>query len=92
MTKKHAVAFVSVLAFVVSESAFAYVGPGAGLSLIGALWGLIVAIVAALGFIILWPMRRMRRQRAMAQRGTDNQPTRKRENPSIDDEGGREAS
>lgn len=92
MTKKHAVAFLSVCAFVVSESAFAYVGPGAGLSLIGALWGLIVAIVAALGFIILWPMRRMRRQRAMAQRASDDQSTHKRESPSIDDEGGREAS
>jgi len=35
------------------------------LSLLGALWGLLLAVAAALGFIILWPLRRMR-QRARA--------------------------
>jgi membrane protein implicated in regulation of membrane protease activity len=45
--------------------AAAYVGPGAGLSLLGAFWGLLLAVVAALGFVILWPLRRMfRRDRA----------------------------
>ena len=38
--------------------AAAYVGPGAGLSLLGALWGVVIAVGAALGFIILWPLRR----------------------------------
>lgn len=38
--------------------AAAYVGPGAGISMLGALWGLVVAIAAALGFILLWPLRR----------------------------------
>ena len=38
--------------------AVAYVGPGAGLTLLGALWGLIAAIVMSVGFIILWPFRR----------------------------------
>jgi hypothetical protein len=37
----------------------AYVGPGAGLSLLGALWGLAVAILAALAFVIVWPVRRL---------------------------------
>jgi membrane protein implicated in regulation of membrane protease activity len=55
------------LLFVVSGilPAAAYVGPGAGLSLLGAFWGLLLAVVAALGFVILWPLRRMfRRDRA----------------------------
>lgn len=47
--------------------AAAYVGPGAGLSLMGALWGLVVAIGAALGFVLLWPFRRMIRGRRAAQ-------------------------
>lgn len=38
--------------------AAAYVGPGAGITLLGALWGVLIAIAAAVGFIILWPLRR----------------------------------
>jgi len=40
-------------------AAFAYVGPGAGLTLIGSLIGAVVAIVLALGAILLWPLRRL---------------------------------
>jgi membrane protein implicated in regulation of membrane protease activity len=43
--------------------AMAYVGPGAGLSLLGAFWGLLVAILAALAFVIVYPVRRMMRAR-----------------------------
>jgi membrane protein implicated in regulation of membrane protease activity len=39
--------------------AMAYVGPGAGLSLLGAFWGLLVAILAALAFVVLYPIRRL---------------------------------
>jgi hypothetical protein len=46
-----------------SPAAEAYVGPGAGLSLLGALWALIVAIGAAVAFIVAWPIRRMRRRK-----------------------------
>lgn len=44
-------------------AAQAYVGPGAGLSLLGALWGVVAAIGAALLFVIMWPIRRMRRRK-----------------------------
>jgi hypothetical protein len=37
--------------------AAAYVGPGAGISMLGALWGLIVGVVMALGVILFWPIR-----------------------------------
>jgi hypothetical protein len=52
-----------VLALTASEAAFAYVGPGAGLSLLGALWGLIAALGAAVLFVILWPLRQARKRR-----------------------------
>lgn len=46
--------------------ALAYVGPGAGLTLLGALWGLIVAVVVSVGFILMWPLRRLMRRNRQA--------------------------
>lgn len=47
-------------------AANAYVGPGAGLSLLGALWGLILAMVTAAIFVFAWPVRKMLRRRREA--------------------------
>lgn len=46
--------------------ALAYVGPGAGLTLLGALWALILAIVMSVGFVLIWPFRRYLRRRKQA--------------------------
>jgi membrane protein implicated in regulation of membrane protease activity len=43
-------------------TAFAYVGPGAGLTMIGALWAVILAVLMALFFVVAWPVRRMLRR------------------------------
>lgn len=43
--------------------AAAYVGPGAGLSLLGALWGVLIAVGLAVGFVIIWPIRSILKQR-----------------------------
>ena len=51
------------LTFGVVNTASAYVGPGAGLSLLGALWGLLAAVLAAVAFIVLWPFRKMLKSR-----------------------------
>jgi membrane protein implicated in regulation of membrane protease activity len=56
-----------------SQPALAYVGPGAGLSLLGALWGLLLALGAALIFLVLWPWRRYRQKRAQARKADDGQ-------------------
>lgn len=56
-----------------SQPALAYVGPGAGLSLLGALWGLLLALGAALVFLVLWPWRRYRQKRAQARQAADAQ-------------------
>ena len=45
------------------DTAAAYVGPGAGLTMLGALWAVILALFAALFFVVAWPVRRMLRQR-----------------------------
>src|SRR5690606_22873075 len=73
------------------HTADAYVGPGAGLSLLGALWALIVAIAAALASIIAWPIRRMRRRKreerelaAAKERGDDSAKPSTDTSPSTD--------
>ena len=55
------------LAVGIAAPAAAYIGPGAGLSVIGAFWGLLMAVFAALAFIVSWLIRRLlRRQSACA--------------------------
>jgi uncharacterized membrane protein len=55
------------------HTAAAYVGPGAGLSMLAALWAVIAAILFALAGLVIWPIRAMRRRRralATAKAGT----------------------
>ena len=57
------------MVFCLPEMAIAYVGPGAGLTLIGSLIGLLIAILTALGIILYWPVR------ALIRRIRGKQPT-----------------
>lgn len=50
------------LGFVTVEPALAYIGPGAGLSLLAAFWTLLTAVVTAIGFLVIWPLRRRLRR------------------------------
>ena len=54
---------IAALACFFPAPVFAYVGPGAALSLLGALWGMVVAVGAAVAFAVAWPLRRFLRQR-----------------------------
>lgn len=63
---KSTVALFTLVFSLLAVPAHAYVGPGAGLSLLGALWALVAAIATALIFVIAWPIRRMRRRKREA--------------------------
>ena len=41
----------------------AYIGPGAGIPVLGSLLGIIAAVVLALAAILAWPVRRMMKNR-----------------------------
>ena len=50
----------------VATPAFAYIGPGAGITVLGALWGVVVAVVLALAALLVWPLRALFRRRRRA--------------------------
>jgi hypothetical protein len=60
---------LSLLLF--APPAFAYIGPGAGITMLGALWGVVVAVVLALAAILLWPVRILFRRRRKGARPAD---------------------
>jgi hypothetical protein len=43
--------------------AMAYFGPGAGITMLGAIWGVLLAIAFALFALLAWPVRAMLRRR-----------------------------
>jgi hypothetical protein len=46
-----------------AEPAAAYIGPGAGITMLGALWGVVVAVFLAIGAVLFWPIRVLLRKR-----------------------------
>lgn len=63
---------LAVLIYSATFPALAYVGPGAGISLLGALWGVIVAVVLAVGMVLFWPLRIMLRKRKAAKAAAES--------------------
>ena len=57
-----------------SAPAFGYIGPGAGITVLGALWGVLVAIVLTIGAVLFWPVRILfRRRRKESAKSADEQ-------------------
>src|SRR3546814_12321799 len=54
---------LTILAAGLPGIAHAYVGPGAGLSLVAAFWAILAAVGTILAFTLMWPIRRMLRNR-----------------------------
>lgn len=50
--------------------AAAYIGPGAGISVLGSLLGILATIVVAISAIVFWPIRKLMRRRK-AKKETD---------------------
>ncbi len=60
MTEKYTRLAAACLALCVLPGiAQAYIGPGAGITFIGALIGVVLAVLSAISFILFWPIRRM---------------------------------
>lgn len=61
------------IALLISAPAAAYIGPGAGISVLGSLLGILATIVVAIGAIVMWPLRKMLKKRRQA--AADNAQT-----------------
>lgn len=76
MWKTGAIAsFMLVLAHLTASPALAYVGPGAGITMLGALWGVLIAILLALWAVLYWPVRAMLRKRRQQRSTSESAPT-----------------
>lgn len=65
-----------------AQPAEAYIGPGAGITLLSAIWGVIVAFFLAIGAVLLWPFRLlMRRRRNRAAKAASEQAAQSRDTP-----------
>ncbi|MFO1074473.1 MAG: hypothetical protein U1E17_17670 [Geminicoccaceae bacterium] len=51
-----------LLGLTLSAPAMAYIGPGAGITMLGALWGVVVAVFLAIGAVLFWPIRALIRK------------------------------
>lgn len=80
MTKRLLSCAAALAAATLPLAAEAYVGPGAGLSLLGALWALLIALGTAIAFVVAWPLRKMLRRRR-AERAAAEQQQRREEEP-----------
>ena len=55
---------IGLLLLALSTSpAAAYIGPGAGISVLGSLLGILATIFVAIGAILFWPIRKMMKRR-----------------------------
>lgn len=57
-----AIGALAVLVALWAEPAAAYIGPGAGITMLGALWGVVVAVFLAIGAVLFWPIRLLMRK------------------------------
>lgn len=59
----------------VSPAAMAYIGPGAGISVLGSLLGILGTIVVAIGAIIFWPVRKFLKRKKQAKAAANAEGT-----------------
>lgn len=63
-TRSFAAVCLALLAAGLPTVAHAYVGPGAGLSLVAAFWAILVAVGTIVVFTLMWPIRRMMKRKS----------------------------
>ena len=60
--KPFRIAYLALIGIVLAQPALAYIGPGAGITMLSALWGVVVAVALAVGAVLFWPIRALLRR------------------------------
>ncbi|MGH8249920.1 MAG: hypothetical protein ACREVI_04360 [Steroidobacteraceae bacterium] len=68
--RRVATACAGMMSSIFASAALAYVGPGAGLGMVVAFFAMILAVLATLFGLVLWPIRYLARRRKAAAAGT----------------------
>ena len=63
MSKMTILILLTLLLLIQINTAMAYVGPGAGISVLGSLLSILATIFVAIGAIIFWPLRKYLKRR-----------------------------
>lgn len=73
--KKIGMAGLTLMIVAVAEPALAYIGPGAGVTVIGAVFGIAATIAVVIFSLVWYPVRRLRakRKREIADAGDDGE-------------------
>jgi len=50
---------LAILLILISPAAMAYIGPGAGIPILGSLIGVVVTVILVVSAILFWPIRKM---------------------------------
>lgn len=66
---------IALVTLAVSPAALAYIGPGAGMTLIGSLLSVIGAILLAVVAVLAWPIRKMLKRRKAAKAAAESADT-----------------
>ena len=65
--------FITILLFSLAAGPLhAYIGPGAGISVLGSLLGILATILVAIGAILFWPVRKLLKRRKAAAKTTES--------------------
>jgi hypothetical protein len=73
--KKIGIAGLTLMIVAAAEPTLAYIGPGAGVTVIGAVFGIAATFAVVIFSLVWYPVRRLRakRKREIAEAGTDGE-------------------
>ena len=75
MNTRDTILLIAVVALMgLVPQAQAYVGPGAGLTLVGSFIGVCLALLVALWAVLSWPIRRLLKRRGRSAAGPEKAP------------------